>query len=251
MTKKCMIMGLAALMCGTAYAEPIRTFLTKENRLPRLYQAEVGVDFVYVDMEDDMGEWTSAVPYLRYTPVRDLAVFASLPYMQVDPAFGSKERGIGDAVLGVDFLAFTDLFGYPWIMPHGAIGFATGDEKKGLGAGDTQYLVGMAVGTTVNRSIHFAADFRYQILEEIENVPSVAASVVWDLDEKFSLIAEIEVARLREDNGFGGKETVNPITVLGGMHYQASRSLHFTLQGGAGEDSGADSIIRGRVAYVF
>lgn len=248
MTKKWMAIGLVAALCGAVQAEPIRTALTKENRLPRLYEAEVGSTFYYYDLE--AGEQTAAIPYMRYTLFKDFSVFATLPYLQNDPEFGSSESGIGDASLGFEFVTYEDLFGYPWIMPHAEVIFDTGDEDKGLGQGEIQYRVGVAAGTTVNRVFHFAADARYLVLNDEDDVASIAGSIVWDLDEDFSLMAEMELSREEGDDEIG-EDANHPIIFLGGMHYRVTPNFHITLQGGTAKNIDIDAIIRGKLAYTF
>ncbi len=252
MMKKWLAIGLIAMIGGVVEAEPIRTVLTKENRLPRLYQAEIGAEFFYVERE--AVDETSVIPYLRYTLLRDFAVIARLPYRSIDPdsPMYSQESGIGDATLGFEFVAYEDLFGYPWIMPHAEVSFDTGDEDKGLGAGDNEYTVGVAVGTTVNRVLHWTVDARYRILDDQDNIPSVGASLVWDLDRRFSLIGEIELSREKDvPDEFGQRDDRHPLIFLAGMHYKATRALQFTLHGGTGTNSDLDTLIRGKLSYSF
>ncbi len=254
MMKKWLMIGLMTALCGSVQAEPIRTALTKENRLPRLYQWEGGVEFHYQEYKNN-DEMMMAVPYLRRTMLRDFALFATLPYNRFDPDMGESESGIGDATVGFEFVAYKNLFGYPWIMPHGEVKFDTGDEDKGLGTGDTEYMIGVAMGTSVGRDFHFAADARYRIMRDEDNIPSLGLSVVWDLDHRFSLLAEMEVARrkLRDELGFREDDS-NPITFLVGMHYRATRNQAFSIHGGGVTNSGEaglNNIIRGKYSFRF
>lgn len=244
MIKKCVLIACVMAVGSSVYAEPIRTMLTKENRLPRLYQAEGGMSFRYVEREFD--DVTSLTPYARYTLFPDFALYAEVPFHSINPDLGSTERGLGDVRVGVEFVPYKDLFGYPWIMPHAEVSFPTGSESKGLGSGDTEYMVGLAVGTVVNRDFHVAADLRYRILDDQDNIPSIAVSLVWELDSKFSLISEIEVAR--EKDMF---DDSHPVTLLGGMHYKATDALHFIVNGGTVQNSDVDVIIHGKVSYSF
>ncbi len=252
--KKWIMVGLVTALCGSVQAEPIRTALTKENRLPRLYQWESGAEFYYQEYKNN-DELISVVPYLRRTVLRDFALFATVPYSRFAPEMGTSESGIGDATVGFEFVAYKDLFGYPWIMPHGEIKFDTGDEDKGLGTGETEYMIGVALGTTIRRSLHFAADVRYRIMSDEDNIPSLGLSIVWDLDNRFSLLAEMEIARRKDRDEIGFREDdSNPITFLAGMHYRATRNQSFTIHGGGvnnSGDDGVDSIIRGKYSYRF
>lgn len=249
MIRKCLLAGLILGMCGNSFAEPIRTALTKENRLPRLYEAEVGLEFIYEDA--DTVETTTFAPYLRYTLFRDFAANISIPYHQISPDFGSSEEGFGDLTVGFEFVAYKDLFGYPWIMPHAEVSFDTGNEDKGLGTGNVDYTVGIALGTTVSRRFHFIADARYQILDDEDNIPSIAGAIVWDLDDSFSLMAELELSRRKEQDELGFDDDSHPVLFLGGMTYRANRDLRFTVHGGTATNSEIESLIRGKVSYRF
>lgn len=242
MTKKWIIAGLLILAAGSSYAEPMRTVLTKENKFPRPLQAEIGSEFTYMEFED--GDLISAMPYLRYGLFENLAIVGGLPYLSVSPDVGKDVDGIGDAILGLEFLAYEDLFGYPWIMPHIEVSFPTGDEDKGLGTGDSEVQVGVAVGTTVNDDFHLTVDVRYLLRDEADDMPSAALSFVWDLDKKFALITEISVADDDERDN-------TPVTFLGGMHYKATRDLQFGLYGGTTDDTDAETIIHGKISYTF
>lgn len=238
------ILGLVAITGWSAQAEPVRTVLTKENRLPPLYQAELGTEFIY--METEFSEVVSVVPMLRYTVLPDLALYAKLPYHSIKPDVGSRESGIGDVVAGFEFVAYQDVFGYPWILPHAEVHFDTGDEDKGLGTGDTEYLIGVAAGTTVSRDYHFVVDARYRIVSDMDNIPSVAGAFIWDLDDRFSLLSEIEVSREK-----GPMDDSHPVMFLGGMHYKATPALQFRVSGGTAANSDIDVVVRGNVTYSF
>ncbi len=249
MKNKWIVIVLGMVLASTAYAESIRTMLTKENRTPRLRQAEVGSEALYYEYEN--ADEIAVIPYLRYALLRDLVVFGKLPYRSIDPDFGRSESGLGDASIGMELVAYSDLFGYPWFMPHAEVFFDTGDEDKGLGAGDMEYLIGIAAGTTVNRKFHFAADARYRIVDDDDNIPSIAGSLVWELDRSFGIIGEIEVSRRKDRDEFGDQEDSHPLTFAGGFYYIPRRDWTFTVHGGTVRHSDLDVIIRGKVAYTF
>lgn len=249
MSKKWMIVALVITLAGAAQAKSVRTALTKENRAPRLQQAEIGTEVTY--SERDLADDIAVIPYMRYTLLRDFVVFGKLPYRTIDPDFGDRESGVGDASLGFELLAYKGLFGYPWIMPHAEVFFPTGDDDKGLGAGDMEYQFGLAMGATSNRDFHFAADARYRIVEDEDNIPSVAVSLVWELDRQFGFIGEIELARRKVRDEFGFRDDSHPITFMGGFYYAPTRDWLFTFHGGTVRHSDEDIVIRGKIAYSF
>jgi hypothetical protein len=236
----------------SAHAEPMRTALTKENKMPEAGQVELGVVGEYT--ERVAADVLSAEPYVRVGLADQVAVRGSLPYLSVDPVspLADKQTGLGDASLGIEFLGYSDLFDAPWIMPHARVIFDTGDEDKGLSAGDTQYEVGVAVGTTVERVFHFAADARYLILDDQENIPSLGLSLVWDLDERFSLLAEMQISREKDVlTSMGTLEDRHPILFLAGFSYAASEEVLFSVQGGTGKNSDIDTMVRSALSYTF
>lgn len=249
MNNKWIAITLGIMLVGAAYGEPVRTMLTKENRMPRLRQAEVGTEVFYYEFEN--ADEIAVIPYMRYALTKDLAVFGKVPYRSVDPEFGDSESGLGDVSLGAELRTYTGLFGYPWIMPHAEIFFDTGDEDKGLGAGDMEYMFGIAAGTTVERKFHFAADARYRIVQDEDNIPSLAASLVWELDRTFGFIGEIEVSRRKERDDFGEQQDSHPITFAGGFYYVPARDWTFTVHAGTVRNSDMDIMIRGKLAYTF
>ena len=250
MFKKWLALGLVAMMGSAVQADTIRTALTKENRRPDRYRAEAGMIFTYFEMEND-DKATSLAPYMRYTVLPDLVLFGTLPFENIDHDQGSSSSGLGDATVGAELRVYEDLFRAPWIMPHAEVSFPTGDEDKGLGSGEMEYMVGVAVGSSIYRHLHYAVDARYRILNDRDNVPSLGVSLIYDLDERFSLLAEMQVSNESIDNDFGQSSSRSPILFLAGMHYAPIPALSFTVHGGAESDSGRESIIRAKMAYLF
>ena len=250
MFKKWLALGLVAMMGSAVQADTIRTALTKENRRPNLHRAEAGMIFTYSEMEND-DKATALAPYMRYTVLPDLVLFGTLPFKNIDHDQGSSSSGLGDATVGAELLVYEDLFRAPWILPHAEVSFPTGDEDKGLGSGDMEYMVGIALGSSIYRHLHYAVDARYRILNDRDNVPSLGLALIWDLDERFSLLAEMQVSDETIEDDFGRSASRNPILFLAGMHYQPIPALSFTVHGGAESDTGRDAIIRVKMAYLF
>jgi len=249
MMKRFFLFSVAVLWVVAAQAEPIRTVVTKENRLPRVNEWEASLIFDYIERETQ--DETAIAPYLRYGLLRDLAAFATVPYRSIeDDLTDNKESGFGDVSLGFEWVVYRNLFGAPWIMPHAEVILDNGNEEKGLGTGSTDYVVGLAAGTTVQRDFHFTVDARYRIVDDQDNIPSIAGSLVWDLDRRLSLISEIEVSREKEDELGLGKDT-HPILFWAGMHYRARRDLQFSIHAGTSKNTDIDAMIRARVTKAF
>src|SRR5438105_4271491 len=120
------------LVCSTlvlttpfVHAEAQRALLTHENRFPEVGKAEIGA---YVDyLQFNNGDQTDLRPYGRYTVINNLTLNASVPYEWTNPDNGSNENGFGDTDVGLELLAYQDIFEYPWIIPHVDTSFSTGD----------------------------------------------------------------------------------------------------------------------------
>jgi len=242
MIKKAFLGMILIAIASGAQAQSVRTVLSKDGHIPRPGQTELGADFRYEEF--DFREETTLSPYFRYALFKNLAVSAQAPFRTIDPELGGSESGLGDTTVGLEFLGYQDIFRYPWIMPHVSVSLATGDEDKGLGTGETAYTLGLAMGTTVEDVFHFVADARYNILDDQDNIPSVAFALVWDLDRQFSLVGELEVARDKEAD-------THPLTFLGGMHYKINRSLSFGVYGGTSKNTDRDVLVHGRLSALF
>ncbi|MBU0678936.1 MAG: transporter [Verrucomicrobia bacterium] len=244
MLRKITLLAILFSLAGFSYSEPIRTTFTRENRLPELYQLEAGSGFDYVQFE--AGDETVFTPYLRFAVFDNLDIIGRVPYVELDPDFGDGESGIGDASLGFEVVVYEDIFHYPYIMPHVDVTYDTGDEDKGLGEGETYVTLGITIGTTVNDMVHFSLDGSYELRDEVDDIASVGAAIVWDLSKEFALTTEVQWTD--EDDG---AEINDPITFLGGMSYEPTENVAFIFSGGVATESDKEEILTGKVAISF
>ena len=193
-----------SVIASVAWAEPIRTVFTKENRFPDAMGVELslmggGSSYEYVDTDEDVDRYVVA-PGVRFGLTDRLAVLAEVPFVGYSND-DSDEDGLGDVVLGTEFLFFEDIFEYAWIVPHATAILPTGDEDNGLGKGEGQGRFGISIGTTVNDVLHYALDASYTLNGayhadedgEFDDLFAGALSLVWDLDERASLLGEVQV----------------------------------------------------------
>jgi hypothetical protein len=245
------VVVLLLLVVTLAQAESMRTVLTKDNKMPALHRPELGVLFDYWEINSeklllDNGKNFSTAPYLRFGLLDNLAVFGQLPYQSFSPDIGDKSSGLGDVAVGFELMAFQDIFEYPWVMPHVTVSLPTGDEDKGLGAGETVVTLGAAAGTTVMEIFHWALDFRYKMQSDEDNIASIAASFVWDLSKSFSLSVEGKAT----DEKYKTNDK-HPLFFVGGASYKATENLSFMVYGGGGEQTDQDVMAGGKVALSF
>ena len=230
--------GLTLALCLHERGIPVRVF----ERVPELKPLGVGINLLP----------HAARVIHELGLAENLAVSADIPFMQNKSNDGDTERGLGDMEAGVELVAFQDIFGYPFIIPHAEVSFDTGDEDKGLGNGKTLFTAGISVGTVVMDVFHYVVDGRYTFNDkarddsnEDKNVATIAGAFIWDLNGQFSLIAEGKGSNNKNDDGD------IPIVFQGGIGYQATENLYINVLGGSEKNTDQKVIVSGKIAYTF
>lgn len=228
--KKLMLGAVLAAMVTTVQAEPLRTLFTKENQMPEKGQLELGA-LANTQQYPNQSFFTESV-YARYGLFGNLAVNAFVPAHQIrnKNGFGSNQNGLGDCGLGFQLLAYEDIFRFPYIMPHLEFQFPTGNEDKGMGAGEVSILGGVTVGTRTWECVDWALDVTGSHLSTNDpllksDTVIISGSIVWALDEQFSLVGEVS----------GSDQTYaagHPIAFEGGMVYKPVENLMIGVYGG-------------------
>ena len=197
------------VLAGTAWADPMRTVFTKENKFPGALKPELslaaGGSSYEVEGADADIERYFVTPGLRFGLTDRLTLLAAVPYAGYSDET-LDESGLGDVEIGTEFLFYEDIFEYAWILPHATAILSTGDEDKGLGTGEGQGRFGISVGTTTHDVLHWAVDVSYTLNgaepedpmldDDREELVTGALSLVWDLDDRSSLLGEVQ---LRDD----------------------------------------------------
>ena len=225
--KKLMLGLMLAAMITAAQAEPMRTLLTQENQFPEKGQTEIGF-LGNTQQRDTSSDYTESL-YARYGLFGNLAAYALVPMHETmkKTGYGSNQAGIGDVALGFQVLPYEDIFKFPYILPHLQFGFPTGNKDKGYGAGDVSILGGVTVGTKTWECVNWAVDFSGQHLTNNDptlksDTAIVSGSIVWDLDDQFSLLSEISFSN----------QNANPVTYEVGMTYKPIENLLIGVYGG-------------------
>lgn len=248
MLRKFLILLSVFVLAASVTAEPIRTRSTKENRMPEKRQLEIGSLFEGGD--SDLGtDALQAVPYARYGLTEDVALTAELPIRNVEQVDGSDNSGIGDLAFGLEFRAWEDIFRAPWIMPYLDLALDTGNDSKGLGEGESSLTGGASIGTTTHNVLHWVADGAYRFNDDSDNQFIGALSLIWDFDEQFSLIGEMQI----EETKAPAPEPYSdhPILFLFGFSYEVSERALFTVYGGTQNDGPVEAMGGGKFAWTF
>ena len=248
--KKSLIVTAVAGMAVLAQAESQRAQFTHENLLPDYHKVEVGAQGNF-ESSDAQDVDTYSV-YARYTVITNLAFDAAIPYKSIDSDLGDSDSGIGDVRLGFELLAYEDILGYPYCLPHVGVDLPTGDDGKGLGTGDVSPRFGVSVGTKTWDELNWIADLTYAANgggepDDLQDVLFLSLSLVWDVSKKFAVLAEGRWSN--EDTTDGDDAVFGEV----GMSYKFTR--HFALSGyvggGTGGDYNPDSSSGVKAAYSF
>lgn len=248
MSKKLMIPALFAV-ASLAWSEPQRVFLTTENKFPETGKLELGYD--YTGREYETLKFTSHSAVARLGLVENLTARVQAPFVNHEPDFGDSESGVGDVVLGLDLVAYQDVFSFPFVIPHLDVAFPTGDEEKGLGSGDTLVKFGVSIGTKTHEQFVWVADFSYASAydakaSEQDDQFDIALSWLWELSDQFTFNLEGLVRRM---------ESYDSSSVLlgGGMTYKWTPALQSGVYFGAwnSNDSGEDQLLKISASYAF
>ncbi len=248
MLKKFLIPALCAASTF-AGAEPQRAFLTTENKFPEIGALEIGYD--YTGREFDTLKYNSHSFVARYGLIENLTARAHVPFDSRKPDFGSDQQGLGDVVVGLDLVAYQDVFSFPFVIPHLDISFPTGDDNKGLGSGDTLLRFGVAVGTKTHEQFNWIIDFSYASVydakaSEKDDVFEIGFSWIWEISDQFTFNLEALFQHAEDTSS-------DAVLLGGGMNYKWTPALQTGVFLGewTNQDSGEDKVLNITAAYTF
>ncbi|MDR0994428.1 MAG: transporter [Verrucomicrobiota bacterium] len=242
-----------SVVAGAAWADPMRTIFTKENKFPEAMRGEIEVGGLYDDMKNpdsvDDGWAYGLMPTVRFGLAEGFAVKLGVPFVGYDDGI-NKENGVGDILVGAELRIFQDIFDYAWIIPYVNVICPSGNEDKGLGRGETQAHFGVSIGTTVNDVLHFAADASYAVngsnAKADDDVAFGSLSLVWDLDERASLLGEIQ---LRDDPVDPDDDYV--VRGHGGFAFRLNDMFTLAAYVGSSTEERSDYYAAGRLIFSF
>ena len=246
------------VLAGMASADPMRTVFTKENKFPGALKPELslfgGASSFDADEADGDVDRYFVTPGGRFGLTDRLTLLASVPYAGYSEG-DLDESGLGDVELGTEFLFFEDIFEYAWIIPHAAVILATGDEDKGLGTGEGQGRLGISAGTTTHDVLHWAVDVSYtmdgaapedEFTDEREDLVAGALSLIWDLDDRSSILGEVQV---RDDATDPDDDYA--LRAHLGLAYKVNKHLSIMAYGGGSSGLEEDYYGMGRAVVSF
>lgn len=268
--KKLGLVITVAVIATSAWAqsESIRPLFTRENRFPEKFKAEVGAyvgyaqydeyfmsqinskayaDEGYIVNKDAKFKGTSVAPYARFGVYENLTLYSRIPFSFMKSDAKNKNlNGFNDIAIGAELLAYEYTYKYPWVIPYVEVTLPTGEAKDAMGLGKADGIFGVAVGTTTFDKYTWVLDGRYDSNINKNGRFEGAVSWIWDLDEKFSVLAEAKVAQKAD----GSTKDV-PVYFNGGMCYKPVEKLSINVYGGTSVNAEEDGHGAVKVAYCF
>ena len=253
-SKKPYYMLLVCSLCFVkgASAEPQRAQFTKENKFPSRHGLELGAFYRFTEFIDKKESLTTKDADLnayglsaRFGLHDKLSLEASVPVHD----FNSKAKddtSVGDISIGLQLKAFEHIYDYPYVIPHVRVDLGNGEKNKLTGDGENEVTVGVSAGTVVNEVCHFIIDGSYHTRKNQENEALLGTSFIYDLDETFSILAEVQLSneKLKGESG-------NPILIQGGFIHHWNNDLQLSFLGGGGKNTSADVFVEARSTYTF
>jgi hypothetical protein len=217
------------LFVNQGYADSQRPLFSLENAFPRWTQFEVGTTYTATEIDNGFNtdDFQVIAPYVRYGILENFAVQINVPFVTLDPAFGDSESGLGDLEVEFQLRTYEDIFGYPYFIPHVSFTIPTGDEDKGLGNEDSTVVVGMSYGDKINDMLHWILDFSYRINANTDNQFLLSNSYIYDVSERFSLLAELRYEEQTDDS----EDSL--VLGTGGISYYWNDNLRMGANAGA------------------
>jgi hypothetical protein len=151
-------------------------------------RVEVEVATVYQSAADgDHGDLAVAVnvgllPNLEVSTVGTLALD--------DPADGGARGGLGDGFLGVKYRFLDEAPPWPALLARVALQLPTGDEARGLGAGDARVPLLLAGSRTLG-PVTLTGNVGYTITAGDADAVFLGASIEWTVSGPWRLVGEV------------------------------------------------------------
>ena len=132
--------------CHIAYA--VRPLSTEDASVTDKGELEVEMGFEYT-REDNRDNSYNFLIVPCYGLIKKIQVSAEIPFDIIEPKEGSSERGLGDITLVLKTLFLPETEKIPSLLLKTAVKLATGDEDKGLGSGDEDVNLILAVTKSI------------------------------------------------------------------------------------------------------
>lgn len=235
------------LFLSTARAESMRPLFSLENAFPRWEQFETGLSYTAIERENGFiqDDRQTAAAWVRYGVLENLAAVVEVPYVNLDPSPADSESGFGDISVEFQLRTWEDIFGYPYFIPYIRATLPSGDDDKGLGAGDSVVTAGIAYGDNITDELEWVLDFSYRVNPDVDNQLIVANSYIYNVSERFALLVEF----LYEEEIENDQESL--VVASGGFSYDWTRQLRMGIHIGGGVTGPVDVWSEFKVTYSF
>lgn len=228
-----------------------RTEFTKENWFPNKELWEFGAKFRSVEFSGDEATGSSGfdrhqlIAYARYGLTHDLSLDVSLPVGIAEPDVGSSDSGLGNVEVGFQLRTHQNVTDYPFIIPHAELILETADAGSLMDDGGGGINFGISAGTRSSDMLTWVGDLGYAVRSNRKNSIQASASLIVEVNQRFSFIGETRISDEEED------ESNVQVRFLGGLAYEWSRNLQFSLYGGSALHSAEGVTTMLKTSYAF
>jgi len=167
---------------------------------------------------------------IGYGLTEKLEITADFPFVLSDPENGGGEKGVGDISLRPELQILKE-GKFPALSVAGTVKFDSGDKKKGLGSGETDYSLSLQT-TKKFKSLIFHFNLGHTFIgeakgENLHNIIFYNLGSEYELTEQFVLVGEL----IGETNS-DPTASDDPLEMLVGAIYNTP--TRFTFYSGLG-----------------
>ncbi|MDP8218200.1 MAG: transporter [Candidatus Theseobacter exili] len=246
------VMGL--VLVATASADWQRTVAVVDTETAGQYRLQADLGLSYLQANDDAAKVTTVYAQGRFGILENWDVTLWVPFNWVSPEVGTDEDGIGDLWVGTKLMLLNEI-DYPVDLSAAVfVECPTGDDDKGLGAGNASVYVVAAAAKTFDQFLvvgniggGFLGDYKVGSIDiDRKNIFMYGVEVAWMVNDVANLNLALEGAT-KELEGMDGEIYV---TVGGQCIFMENWQVTGDVSWGLSDDS-ADWIVDGKISYMF
>ncbi|MDP8218201.1 MAG: transporter [Candidatus Theseobacter exili] len=248
------VLSLGLVLVTSARADWQRTVKVVDTETVGQYRLQADLGVSYLQTADDSAKVTTVYGQGSFGILENWDVILWVPFNWISPEVGSDEDGIGDLYVGTKLMLLNEI-DYPVDLSVAvAVECPTGDDDKGLGAGNASVYVVAAAAKTFNQFLvvgniggGFLGDLKAGGMDiDRKNILIWGVEAAWMVND----VANLNVALDGNTKEYEGLDNEVYVTVGGqcifGENWQVTGDVSWGLT-----DDSADWIVDGKISYMF
>lgn len=234
---KRILVTLAILLVASGFAfagfeRPLHYQLDVNS--PAAMNIEAGLAADYINIDSNVDAWVLDL-YAKYGIMDNWEVGLNVPYLNISPDVGDSQSGIGDMNIWTKYRFLGEDKNCCGLAAGVNVKLATGDDAKGLGTGETDWMPFIMGTFKASDQVVLGAKVGYDIIGEPEGV-SVDDEWVGTIWGGFMVKPNLGIVAELKGNTQEGKD---PLALDAGVTYGISENVGFTAGGGVGLNDAA------------